>query len=180
MRKIMGAVQDWVGPFFAIWGFAGLRSEEIRRLDWRDNNLERRFIVVEAEKAKTKRRRLVPISDNLAAWLQPIAQAEGPVLGIWHTHHVCHVVMRRAGVEWKRNAFRHSYVSYRLAIANDAAKVALEAGHDPQVMFAHYRELVSEDQAREWFNIFPDADYPRCLLTRMSKKGRRPMQTRVS
>jgi integrase len=174
MRKLMGPVHDWVAPFFAIWGFAGLRSEEIRRLDWRAVNLERGFIVIEAEKAKTKRRRLVPMSENLAAWLRPIARESGAVLGLYNTHQGCHVVCKRAGVDWKRNAFRHSYVSYRLALTNDAAKVALEAGHDAQVMFAHYRELVRPDQAHEWFNIFPDADYPRCLLARCSKKGRRP------
>jgi hypothetical protein len=38
-------------------------------------------------------------------------------------------------------------------------------------MFAHYRELVRSDQAQEWFNIFPGADYPRCLLARCSRKG---------
>jgi integrase len=77
MRKLMGAVHDWVGPFFAIWGFAGLRSEEIRRLDWRDVNLDRGFIVIEAEKAKTRRRRLGPIAENLAEWLRPIARESG-------------------------------------------------------------------------------------------------------
>lgn len=176
MRKLMGAVHDWVGPFFAIWGFAGLRSEEIRRLDWRDVSLDRGFIVIEAAKAKTKRRRLVPISDNLAAWLRPIARESGSVLGLYNTHVGCHIVCKRAGVEWKRNAFRHSYVSYRLALTSDAAKVALEAGHDAQVMFAHYRELVRPDQAQDWFNIFPGADYPQCLLAHRRRKGRKPAQ----
>ena len=174
MRKLMNEVHDWVAPFFAIWGFAGLRSEEIRRLDWRDVNLDRGFIVIEAEKAKTKRRRLVPISENLAAWLRPIAQESGAVLGLYNTHMGCHKVCDRAGVAWKRNAFRHSYVSYRLAITNDAAKVALEAGHDAQVMFAHYRELVRPDQAQEWFSIFPGAGYPQCLWARRSRKSRKP------
>jgi integrase len=180
MRKLMGAVHDWVGVFFAIWGFAGLRSEEIRRLDWRDVNLDRGFIVIEAEKAKTKRRRLVPISENLAAWLRPIARESGSVLGVFNTHMGSHQVCDRAGVAWKRNAFRHSYVSYRLALTNDAAKVALEAGHDAQVMFAHYRELVRPDQAQEWFNIFPEADYPQCLKARCKPRGQAAVKAKLA
>lgn len=181
MRNLMGAVHDWVGVFFAIWGFAGLRAEEIRRLDWRDVNLDRSFIVVEADKAKTKRRRLVPISENLAAWLRPLARESGSVLGgLYNTHMGCHQVCDRAGVAWKRNAFRHSYVSYRLALTNDAAKVALEAGHDAQVMFAHYRELVRPDEAQEWFNIFPEADYPQCLKTRCKLRGRAAQKARLA
>ena len=60
---------------------------------------------------------------------------------------------RRA--EWKRNALRHSYISYRVAQISDVAKVALEAGNSPQIIFQHYRELVRPDTAKAWFAIEP-------------------------
>ncbi len=56
-------------PFFAIGAFAGLRSQEIMRLDWADIRFEQNFIEVAAAKAKTASRRLVPLLPVLAAWL---------------------------------------------------------------------------------------------------------------
>jgi hypothetical protein len=33
--------------------------------------------------------------------------------------------------------------------------VALEAGNSPQMIFRHYRELATPDQAKTWFAIVP-------------------------
>ena len=62
---------------------------------------------------------------------------------------------RSAQVAWVKNGLRHSFCSYRLAQTSDAAKVALEAGNSPTMIFRHYRELVTPDQAQEWFSIRP-------------------------
>ena len=56
---------------------------------------------------------------------------------------------------WKHNALRHSFISYRVAETQDAAKVSLEAGNSPQMIFKHYRELVRPDAAKAWFAITP-------------------------
>jgi integrase len=58
--------------------------------------------------------------------------------------------------EWKHNALRHSFCSYRLADVKSAAEVALEAGNSPQMIFEHYRELVTEKAAKAWFAITPE------------------------
>jgi len=34
--------------------------------------------------------------------------------------------------------------------------VALEAGNSPQMIFRHYRELATLEQARAWFAIAPE------------------------
>jgi len=39
----------------------------------------------------------------------------------------------------------------------NAAVVALEAGNSPQMIFKHYRELVTEKEADAWFGVTPDA-----------------------
>ena len=69
--------------------------------------------------------------------------------------------MRRAAdnakITWKQNALRHSFISYRLAEIQDVNRVALEAGNSPQMIFRHYRELATPDQARTWFAIAPEA-----------------------
>ena len=57
---------------------------------------------------------------------------------------------------WKHNALRHSFISYRIADVQDVAKVALEAGNSPQMIFKHYRELVTPKEAKAWFSITPE------------------------
>ncbi len=49
----------------------------------------------------------------------------------------------------------YSFISYRLAILHDTARVALEAGNSPDIIFGHYRELVTPEAAQAWFNIMP-------------------------
>lgn len=61
-------------------------------------------------------------------------------------------------LKWKKNALRHSFISYRLADVQSAAQVALEAGNSPQIIFQHYRELVRPTDAKSWFSIAPGAD----------------------
>jgi integrase len=140
-------------PFLALGAFAGLRTAELQRLDWNEIDLNRGFITVAASKAKTRRRRLVPISENLKLWLTPIRQASGPICV-----HVCaqHAAKTKCeGFAWAKNGLRHSFISYRLAILHDTARVALEAGNSPQVIFSHYRELVTPEEAKEWFDVKP-------------------------
>jgi hypothetical protein len=39
---------------------------------------------------------------------------------------------------------------------HDTARVALEAGNSPEVIFMHYRELVTPEEAYAWFNVKPE------------------------
>jgi len=143
---------------FALAAFAGLRSEEILRLEWQDIERHPAFIEIAAHKAKTATRRLVPTSDNLASWLT-IAPRSGA--RVWrHSKAWFFEAMRNAAtdakIKWKQNALRHSFISYRLAEIQDVNRVALEAGTSPQMIFRHYRELATPEQARTWFKIAPD------------------------
>ena len=146
-----------ITPCLALGAFAGLRAEEILRLDWADVEKRPGFIEVAAHKAKTATRRIVPISDNLARWLAISPRSAGPV---WlHSKAWFFEAMRNvasdANIKWKQNALRHSFISYRLAEIQDMNRVALEAGNSPQVIFRHYRELATPEQARTWFSIAP-------------------------
>ena len=66
-------------PFLTLGAFAGIRHAEIQRLDWRDIHLDAGIVEVRAAKAKTASRRMVPLLDNLRAWLMPHRQPGGPV-----------------------------------------------------------------------------------------------------
>lgn len=156
MRKLLQFAPDDLRAWVLLGGFAGLRTEEVCRLDWRDVRLKDRFIEIKAAKAKTASRRIVPIADNLARWLKPLAKKKtGAVFTGRHPGDRTEKLAKDAGVEWKVNGLRHSFISYRVAKIQDVAKVALEAGTSPAMVFANYRQLVTPIQATEWFGILP-------------------------
>jgi hypothetical protein len=62
-----------------------------------------------------------------------------------------------AGMEWKSDALRHSYASYKLALTHDMAALALEMGNSPTMIFRHYLDLKHEDEAKAWFAVLPSA-----------------------
>ncbi|MGO8699941.1 MAG: hypothetical protein ACLQVY_19775 [Limisphaerales bacterium] len=59
---VMTAMGHALLDVIAIGAFAGLRTAEIERLEWQDVDQSGGFIEVKAAKAKTRSRRLVPIS----------------------------------------------------------------------------------------------------------------------
>ena len=154
-------------PYIVIGAFAGLRQAEIMRLDWSEIDLGDGFIEVKAEKSKTDTRRLIPIAPNLAAWLKECRKKSGPVCSIGN---VVNALMKLVGkinkampestpekdrMAWKKNALRHSYISYRVAECADVARVADESGNSPAIIKANYLKRVKPAQAAEWFNVLP-------------------------
>ena len=169
-RLISAASKDFL-PCIAIGAFAGLRSAEIERLTWEDVDLAGRHIIVSAGNAKTASRRIVPMSENLAAWLKVYAKKTG---NVWNgTHDEFYEAQQdtaaattiepdeskgitgTAPVVWKANGLRHSFASYRFAILGDAGRVAGECGNSASVIHKHYRELVKPVDAQRWFAVNP-------------------------
>ena len=154
MAKILAIAPAEVVPFVVIGAFAGLRNAEIQRLDWSAIDLDRKIIQVRADQAKTASRRIVPISDNLKEWLAPHVTTGRIVKTTWIDRLVTPLA-KSQGFKWPRNVLRHSFISYRIAVVKSAEQVALEAGNSPTIIFKHYRELATEEEATAWFNIRP-------------------------
>ena len=179
MRKLLEAAgKKPVLPLLAIGAFAGLRTAEICRLDWKEILWDRGLIEVKGFKSKTRSRRLVPLLDNLRAWLEPHAQESGLIVAYERPAAATERVAMRAGVKWKKNALRHSFASYRLAATNDGAKTALECGHTQNILFRHYRALVSKEQAQAWFSIFPKWYVP-AKPRKAAKKAKPPQPLKL-
>lgn len=161
LAAVLACVDGSLLPMVAIGAFAGLRTAELLRLEWREVDLVRGYIEVTAAKAKTARRRLVPISDNLAEWLRPYAGREGLVCSTSHQiyHAGCAHAALAAGLSrWPQNGLRHSYASYHLARDMNAAALSLHMGHtSPAMLFANYRELVTPEAAVRYWAIRPPA-----------------------
>ena len=159
VKLLASASPDFL-PALAIGAFAGLRSAEIERLEWSDVHLAEteKFIIVGEDKAKTASRRVVPISDNLAAWLAPYAGRKGMVWPGGHDafYDAQQDAAKAAGLKWKANALRHSCASYMFALSNDAGRIAGLLGNSAAVVHRHYRELVRPADAVKWFSIVPE------------------------
>ncbi len=179
MKKMLLAAHEQTPallPFVAIAGFAGLRTAEITRLRWQDFRLpadkpDRRWIIVPSEN-KTGRR-VVPVKANLYAWLRPYIQTSGFLVpreylqpGKPHALNskITDALAANAGLKWQRNALRKSYASYRLAETGNSYTTAEETGHAVAVLKRVYREVVTADDASEWFGLMPPEGYAANLI----------------
>jgi integrase len=152
-------------PWLALSAWAGLRTEEIcpdsksgkSPLSWQDFQWDRGILIVRAETAKTGRRRIIPILPCLAdilphdrvgivgPGLPPHTPAKGGVMA--ETTRLGKLV---GG--WRRNALRHSFISYRAAQVG-IAQAAQEAGNSEAIARRQYQEAMGADTAANWFLI---------------------------
>ncbi len=158
LQTLLVHADDALKLRLVISAFAGLRTAEFGRLTWANVDFEGGNIILDAGQAKTASRRVIPMPANLRAWLQPHKDKKGK---IWPGTGSTLITAQQhcaqaAGMTWKDNALRHSFCSYRLAITQDAAKVAFEAGNSAPMIHRHYKALVTEAQAKEWFAIMPN------------------------
>lgn len=137
----------------AVRYFAGLRSSEAQTL--REENIRDGYIEVTAARSKTRRRRLVSIQPNLAAWLAAggTLPLSGNASNTWR--YFTAALLRKLNIDWPHNVTRHSFVSYHLAQFQHAGKTALEAGHTEAVLFSNYRETVTAQAAAAFWSIAP-------------------------
>jgi integrase len=143
-------------PYWALGGFAGIRSAELERLEWSDIDFEHKLIEINPRKAKTASRRLVEICEALLVWLAPYRGSRGPVCPRGLAPRLLADRARAGLTHWPSNALRHSYASYFLEMHNDAAKLALQMGHaNATMIFNHYRQRVRPEAARAWWSIMP-------------------------
>ena len=171
MAKLLHHAPPDLVPILAIGAFAGIRMAELERLDWKAVDLERKFIEIRAGQAKTASRRVIPISDNLAAWLTPL-ERKGKIVRTKELQTHVPALARALKMEWPRNVLRDSFISYRIAIVQSADQVALEAGNSASIIFKHYRELTTPEVAEKWFAILPKDGQWENTLTYDRKKRR--------
>ena len=165
MRWLLANAAESVLPELLLSGFAGLRQSETQLLDWSHINWRERHIVVPAGKTG---RRLVPLLDNLRDWLEPMRGCgrivqlgtSGISAALARSVKRANAAMTAAGrkpsLAWKRNAPRHSYVSYRVAATKNLPAVSLETGHSVTMLRKHYLETVTPAEAAGWFGLGPE------------------------
>lgn len=142
-------------PFLAIQLFAGVRPHEARRISWSD--IKNGHIRIESHQSKTRRRRLVTVNPVLKAWLKLGGELPLKTQSQYLYARIKRLTTDDKGkivVPWSHDVLRHTAASMLLPIQG-AWQTALELGHSEQILFRHYRELVTRQTAEAFFKIFP-------------------------
>jgi len=149
LLQVAQCIDPPIAKYLAIGLFAGIRPNEIIRLD--NSDINGRYIEVKGTSAKTRKRRIVSVLQNLQNWLR-VAES----LPKKNLRRRREIVITQANVDWTHDVMRHTYASYHLAYHQSADKTALEMGHrDTQMLFRHYRSVVTKDEAANFWKIEP-------------------------
>ena len=143
--------------------FCGIRTGELKRLNWDQVKLEETpaIVTVGAAIAKKRRVRNVDLPANAVSWLLLVKKRTGPVAR--NTHHNDYQkrfkkLLKFAEFEsWEVNAMRHSFGSYHFALHGNSLETSRQLGHkaNDQVLFDHYRALATRALAERYFGIKP-------------------------
>lgn len=145
-------------PYLILGLFAGIRPEELLRLEWDAVCLETKTVKV--DKAKTRRRRIVPLPEKAVALLRACPLQTGPVSPSNSTVRRWKRTARLAlGLpSWPSDLLRHTAASYLLALHGDAGKVAAMLGNSSAILLTHYHQPVTKEAAAAFFAILPKTD----------------------
>jgi len=152
--------------------FCGLRTEEIKRLSWKDVHMDadQPVVTIGAAIAKKRRIRHVDIPENALRWLSLVPDRTGQVAPNEHTNDYQkrfrqllkaagwgHMEGRKWVSDWKTNALRHSFGSYHYAMTSAPLETSRLLGHtaNDQVLFDHYRALSTKADGLAFFAITP-------------------------
>lgn len=166
LRRLNGASLQQAVDFFNAHGkrvVAGAKTTAaydvyIEDLKRRLINTKVGYINVTDAVAKVNQR-AVPIFENLKRRLAayPETEKRDKVSKRWGSsnslYHVWKRVIDKAGLPYKKNAFRNSYISYRLAQTKDINLVAYESGNSPEMIRKYYLDLATPEQAAAWFSL---------------------------
>lgn len=164
--------------FLVLRMFAGIRRSEVLRMRNSDIDVKRRIIdlpgtrkighrVVQVTKSK-KRRILEDLPPVIWKWL-----ARYDKLNTRSHQEAFRDIFKAARVKPKKNAFRHGFPTFHVALEQSANRTILILGQeeDSKVFYAHYRNpSVEKKQAEAYFNLGPDDVLP-SILSEQSPLG---------
>lgn len=136
--------------------FCGVRTEEIKRLEWSAIRKSGKGHIVDISEqvSKTGERRVID-------WW-PKAMSRMPIsktgrVAVNYSRRKSFLVLKcretKPDFKWGQNALRHSYGTYGCAYFQSAARIALLMGHrDSDTLFTAYREYVTRALALKYFS----------------------------
>ncbi len=146
-------------PALALMLYAGVRPEEVRRLHWRDIDVEERELVILPRHSKTGGGRHIALCPALLRLLKETRQAErAPICpknwrSRWRQLRLC------AGFRhWVPDVLRHTFASFHVKHFHDLNALQLCMGHrDQRLLLTRYVNLsgLSRSDARLFWGSSP-------------------------
>ena len=140
--------------------FAGVRPAEIKRLTWRNLDLEEGTLFIANTAAKTDRSREIAMPETLIAWLE-YAKAnkdESKPICPPNWDRKIKAIRHKAGIAKNgKDQLRKSFASYHLQAFGDVNATRSIMGHETdEVLFTNYRNAVRKKDALEFWKICPN------------------------
>ena len=152
-RELLAAAPTVMRPYIILGMFAGIRPEELTRLDWSHINLETATVNIDFPKVRG-RRRIVPLDPLSVSLLKQHPLQRGAVSPCRAT--ICRWRKRSRALiglaRFPQDLFRHTAASYLLAKHQDAGKLALWLGNSVKVLMSHYIVPVSATECESFWN----------------------------
>lgn len=157
-------------PGIVIQAFCGVRAKELTRLTWHDIDLSAGFVTVSKGQSKTRRGRLIPLSEAATDWLAPYQGRSGLIAPAQYERKLSTLrsIMRKPPAqdsgapmfqpcEMPDNCLRHSFGTYHLALSKNEAETSRLMGNSPSVLRAHYEAISKRAllSAADWFKVRP-------------------------
>jgi len=140
----------WLGSVAALY-FTGARPSELKETRFTyGRHPEAR---IEGGKLDGRANRTVPLLPAAVAWLTKAGKPE-QVRPLKRT--VRNRLCRDAGVKWRPDIPRHTFITCRLKLVDSDSTVAREAGTSEEIIHRHYRNpKVTKPEARAWAALRP-------------------------
>lgn len=147
-KKLLQWCPTTFKPYLILAMFAGVRPQEIERLDWKDINLETKTVRINFAKVQSHRR-IVPLEPIAVKYLSEHPLKNGVVCP---TSAVLRRWKRKARIilgfdHWPKDIFRHTAASYLIALHENVDRVAKDLGNSRKVLLTHYHEPVTKEQS---------------------------------
>ncbi len=156
-RKIMHTALDEkpeLVPVLALGFFAGLRVSEAAAIDLGKLPMN----AIEFRTTGKTGARMAPFTPACKAWLNTVERSSGKAWRkspsmLWDALKEVYALAKVSPIT---NGARHSFISYRTAETRDVARVADECGNSVSTIKNHYRQLVTAEAAKQYFEILPE------------------------
>lgn len=162
LKTLLSSCPEEFLPWLVLSCYSGLRSGEIcptpgtkPPLRWENIKRDQGMIDLPAKLSKVRKRRLVPVTPVLSAWLDYLAPpATGIVCARLPAAHVTNMLGELVG-GWRKNANRHTYGSWRAAETENLPALAIEMGTSYAMIERHYREAMSSEESLRYRSLIP-------------------------
>lgn len=160
MKQLIGLdMPHWLRATMLLGGFAGLRSEEMMRMEWDDIDCQAGEIEIRPGVGKNTGGFLERIVD----FTEPLTRRKDQLRGKGRLVPVpkeeFYAIRRGVVAElgwpaWPSNCLRHSFATYHLAVSKNAGKTAYQMGHtNPSMVQRVYAVPARRADAAAWWAI---------------------------